>query len=177
MSIKFIRSTFWLIVASLTVGISVPIAKAQTGSQALSNAAQQEQVAKATGDRSATKDTPANVPLLKDYRGVRIGMSVEEVRAKLDKLKEGDHQDILVFSEKESAQIFYDGENKVKAISVDYFSLRDAPSPESILGTSVQPRPDGSAYQLKRYPDAGYWVSYNRTAGDKPLISITMQRL
>jgi len=30
-------------------------------------------------------------------------------------------------------------------------------------------------YQLKRYPDAGDWVSYNRTAGDKPIVTITMK--
>lgn len=24
---------------------------------------------------------------------------------------------------------------------------------------------------------AGYWVSYNRTAGDKPIVTITMQKM
>jgi hypothetical protein len=106
-------------------------------------------------------------------------MSAEEVRAKLDRLKDGgSRQDFFVFSEKESAQIYYDQEKKVIAISVDYFGDDDnAPSPEAILGVALQAKPDGSMYQLNRYPEAGYWVSYNRTAGDKPIVTITMQRM
>jgi hypothetical protein len=46
-----------------------------------------------------------------------------------------------------------------------------------VLGTELQAKPDGSMYQLNRYPEAGYWVSYNRTAGDKPIITITMQKM
>jgi hypothetical protein len=46
-----------------------------------------------------------------------------------------------------------------------------------VLGVELQAKPDGSMYELKRYPDAGYWVSYNRTAGDKPIVTITMQKI
>jgi hypothetical protein len=46
-----------------------------------------------------------------------------------------------------------------------------------VLGAELQARDDGSMYELKRYPDAGYWVSYNRTAGDKPIVTITMQKM
>jgi hypothetical protein len=28
-----------------------------------------------------------------------------------------------------------------------------------------------------RYPKEGYWVSYSRTAGDTPIISITIQKM
>jgi len=31
--------------------------------------------------------------------------------------------------------------------------------------------------QLNRYPEAGYWVSYNRIAGDKPIVTITVQKM
>jgi hypothetical protein len=65
----------------------------------------------------------------------------------------------------------------VIAISVDYFGGdAKAPSPSEVLGEELKAKPDGSIYQLKRYPDAGYWVSYNRTAGEKPIITITMQK-
>jgi hypothetical protein len=106
-------------------------------------------------------------------------MSAEEVRAKLDRLKDGGPaQDFFVFSERESAQIYYDKDRKVTAISVDYFGGdSNAPSPNVVLGVDLQAKPDGSMYELKRYPDAGYWVSYNRTAGDKPIVTITMQKI
>jgi len=120
----------------------------------------------------------ANVPAYKDYRGVTIGMSADEVRGKLDRIKKGEHQDVLVFSEHESAQIYYDDKGKVTAISIDYFGdTSTAPTPDAVLGAALTAKDDGSMYQLNRYPDAGYWVSYNRTAGDKPIITITMQKM
>ena len=81
------------------------------------------------------------------------------------------------FSDKETAQIYYDKDGKVIAISVDYFNPNSAPAPETILGEGLQAKADGSMYQLNRYPDKGYWVSYNRTAGEKPITTITVQKL
>lgn len=111
-----------------------------------------------------------------DYRGVKIGMTTEEVRKQLNGVKKGDDQDSVFFSDKESAQIYYK-DGKVTAISVDYFNTSNAPAPETVLGEALQAKADGSMYQLKRYPDKGYWVSYNRTAGEKPITTITVQKL
>ena len=127
---------------------------------------------------STNKAASANTPVFADYRGVKIGMSAEEVRAKLSQLKKGEGQDFLVFSERESAQIYYDDKGKVTAISIDYFGENsNAPAPDAVLGAGLEAKPDGSMYQLNRYPDAGFWVSYNRTAGDKPIVTITMQKM
>ena len=95
----------------------------------------------------------------------------------LRKEKKGDHQDFLVFSQHESAQIYYNDQGKVTALSIDYFGDYKAPTPDAVLGVALQSKPDGSMYQLKRYPQAGYWVSYNRTPGDKPIVTITMQKM
>lgn len=126
---------------------------------------------------SVAKGQTSNTPVFTDYRGVKIGMSAEEVRAKLDEVKKGDKQDFFVFSEREQAQIYYDDKGKVTAISIDYFDASNAPAPDAVLGAGIQAKDDGSMYQLNRYRDAGYWVSYNRTAGDKPVISITVQKM
>ena len=152
--------------------LTVSIANAQTNS----GAAGQETVA-TTATSPSHNSAAANVPVYTDYRGVRIGMSAEEVRSTLKDLKKDKAQDVFVFSEKESAQIFYDDKGKVTAISIDYFGDVNAPSPAAVMGIELQAKPDGSMYQLNRYPEAGYWVSYNRTAGDKPIVTITMQKM
>ena len=133
----------------------------------------------ASVSNASTQTLQTDIPVFKDYRGVQIGMSADEVRKKLDRLKDGGlGQDFFAYSERESAQIYYDKDRKVIAVSVDYFGGdADAPSPSAVLGEELQAKPDGSMYQLKRYPDAGYWVSYNRTAGDKPIVTITMQKI
>ena len=170
---RFVRSTLLVLLPAIVLILLASIASGQT----ISSAIPQEEVATAM-DRSPSNAATANIPVFKDYRGVTIGMTAEEVRAKLDRLNKGDRQDFLVFSERESAQIYYDDAGKVTAISIDYFGDNsDAPIPDAVLGTALQAKADGSMYQLNRYPQVGYWVSYNRTAGDKPIVTITMQKM
>jgi hypothetical protein len=169
----FIRSTL-LLLPAIVLMLAVSIAN---GQQTISSPSAQEEVATVVNS-PMSKAATSNVPVLTDYRGVKIGMTAEQVRAKLDGLKKDEGQDFLVFSERESAQIYYDDAGKVTAISIDYFGENsNAPSPEAVLGAALHAKADGSMYQLNRYPEAGYWVSYNRTAGDKPIITITMQKM
>lgn len=117
-------------------------------------------------------------PVYREYKGVRIGMSVDEARQKLGTPQEkGDLQDFYVFSEKEIAQVFYT-EKKVSAIAIMYTGEQSgAPSVTAVLGSTVDPKADGSVYKMIRYPKAGCWVSYSRTAGDSPLVTVTVQKL
>ena len=145
--------------------------------QTIASRSAQGEVATAAKSSASSAAKPS-APAFTDYRGVKIGMSAEEVRSKIDGLQKGEAQDFLVSSEHESAQIYYNDQGKVIAISIDYFGDNsNAPSPHAVLGAAVQAKADGSMYQLNRYPDAGYWVSYNRTAGDKPIVTITMQKM
>lgn len=117
-------------------------------------------------------------PVYTDFMGVKLGMSANEVRQKLREPKnKSDAQDFFVLSDSQTAQVVYDSAGKVVTISVDYTKGSDAPSPEAVIGEAVQPRADGSVYQLKRYPQADYWVAYSRTAGDNPMVTVTMQRM
>ena len=169
---SFVRYTF-LLAAVIALILAVSNANAQTSPTAPA----QEKVAAVVNSPARNTASP-NVPVFTDYRGIKIGMPAKEVRAKLDRLQKGTNQDFLTFSEQESAQIYYDREGKVTAISIDYFGdISNAPSSQAVLGIPLEPRENGSIYQLNRYPDAGYWVSYNRTAGDKPIVTITMQKM
>jgi hypothetical protein len=117
-------------------------------------------------------------PVFSDYKGVKIGMTADEARKKLGTPQDmSDTQDFYVFSEKETAQVFYDAEKKVKAISIDYMGAASgAPECKAIVGTDLKCNADGSMYKLVRYPKQGFWVSYNRTAGDTPTVSVTIQK-
>ena len=170
---SFIRSSLLLFLSAIALILMVSIANGQT----TSNPSTQEEVATVTNS-SPSNAAASSVPAFKDYRGVSIGMTAAEVRNKLERVKKGEGQDFLVFSEHESAQIYYDDKGQVTAISIDYFGDNSkAPTPEAVLGVGIDAKADGSMYQLNRYPAAGYWVSYNRTAGDKPIVTITMQKM
>jgi len=119
-------------------------------------------------------------PFFHEYRGVQIGWASEDVRKKLGvPADKGDEQDFYVFSEKETAQILYDKTtHKVTAISVDFVNgATGVLTPQQVFGAEIDAKPDGSKYKLIRYPKAGYWVSYSRTAGDSPIVTVTLQRI
>jgi hypothetical protein len=119
-------------------------------------------------------------PVFAEYRGIQIGWLADEVRKKLgNPADKGDEQDLFVFGEKETCQVIYDkATRKVTAISVDFMNGASSPiTPQQVFGSDIETKPDGSKYRLVRYPKAGYWVSYNKTAGDTPMITITIQKL
>ena len=137
-----------------------------------------DQIAKTiVTNKTAAATSPQ--PSLRDYKGVTIGMSSDEARNKLDHLRDkGKDQDYYVFSDTESAQVFYDKAGNVTCVSIDFRGRgSNPPTPMEVLGNNLQPKADGSMYELKRYPKAGYWVAYNRTAGNDPTVTITMQKM
>ncbi|HKG78313.1 MAG TPA: hypothetical protein VKA78_02820 [Pyrinomonadaceae bacterium] len=157
-------SKFWLLNRALLVLISLTICG----------------VSFAQTTRNRTGATPEEDPVFLDYKGVKIGWLADEVRKKLgNPANKGDEQDLYLFGEKETCQVLYDkATNKVTAISVDFMNgAREVITPKQVFGGEIDSKPDGSMYKLVRYPKAGYWVSYSRTAGDSPIISVTIQKL
>lgn len=119
-------------------------------------------------------------PIFLEYRGVKIGWQTDEVRKKLgNPADKGDEQDFYVFGDKETCQVLYDkATRKVTAISVDFMNgAREVITPQQVFGEDIDSKPDGSKYKLVRYPKAGFWVSYSRTAGDSPIVTVTIQKL
>ncbi|MBC7931950.1 MAG: hypothetical protein H7Z38_15435 [Rubrivivax sp.] len=131
---------------------------------------------------SARAQTPADKdkdePPFHEYKGVRIGMTTDEARKKLGSpTDKGDTQDFYAINDNESCQVYYDATKKVFAVSITYLGGNAVPVAKAVLGSDVETKQDGSASKLIRYPKAGYWVSYARTAGDSPLTIVTMQKI
>lgn len=139
-----------------------------------SNANAQAQKVKAAYNRdAATQQLPYT-----EYRGVRLGMSAEEARAKLGKpALQGSDQDFYVFSENETAQIGYDAAHKVVTTSVDYLGGIGAPDYKAVVGGELEGTANGSMYRIVRYESLGFWVSYNRTTGPMTTVTVTMQKI
>ncbi len=122
-----------------------------------------------------------NLPLWQSYKGVGIGTTADDVRAKLGAPKSEDAQGFFyVFSETENAQFLLDDEKKVRTISVVFDSEHPAPPKfEDVFGTAAQAeaKPDGSIFKMMKYEAAGYWVSYNRMAGEKATVIVMIQKM
>lgn len=123
-----------------------------------------------------------SVPVLKNYPQLKVGVSVADVRQKLGKPRIDDADGLYYeISDDEIMQIRIDAEKNVRLISVTY-SNGHASIPkfaDIFAADEAEPaaKPDGSIYHLARYPEAGYWIAYSRTAGEKPSVTVTMQKL
>ena len=124
-----------------------------------------------------TVHSQAQQPLYREYRGVRLGMTAEEARAKLGvPAMKSDEQDFYVFSANETAQLVY-AEQKVVTISTDYTSGIGAPDYKSVVGEGLLQRPDGSLFRMVLYPSERFWVSYNKGASEVPVVTITIGKM
>lgn len=152
---------FFLIVAVAILSVAVGSTSAQT-----------KRAAPAPGDDEETA-------LFKDYRGVQLGMTSDEVRKKLgDPKDKSDEQDFFVFNENETAQIVYDKAHKVITISADFMTTgATVPTAKQVFGSDVEAKADGGVYKMIRFPKAGYWLSYNRTGGATPMTTVTLQKI
>ena len=123
------------------------------------------------------KATPASKQsIYREYRGVRIGMTIEEARSKLgDPVFKSDEQDVYVFSANETAQIAYNAKRKVVTISTDYLGGVGAPDYRTVVGSELETRPNGSKYKMVHYDNEGFWVSYNQSGMTVPTVTVTIQ--
>jgi hypothetical protein len=135
------------------------------------------QVSRTKASLKSDAATPQQ-PLYTNYKGVTLGMTTEEARAKLGTpaMKAVD-QDFYVFSDNETAQIVYDATHKVVTISVDYVGGVGAPDYKTVVSGELVPTPSGSLYKIVRYESLHFWVSYNRTVGPVPTVTVTLQKI
>ena len=128
---------------------------------------------------SGQRQRTADEPLFTEFKGVRIGTPADEARKKLGSPRDkADDQDFYVFNDTQAVQVYYDKAKTVTAISIDFMSgATDIPVPKDVIGGEPDTKADGSAYKMVRYPKLGYWVSYSRTAGASPTITVTIQKI
>lgn len=114
--------------------------------------------------------------LYREYRGVRLGMTAVEVRAKLgEPAMKSDEQDFYIFSANETAQIAYDAAHKVVTISTDYTGAVGAPDYKTVVGEGLLlQRPDGSLFRMVFYNSEHIWVSYNKSGSVVPVVTVTI---
>ena len=134
---------------------------------------------RAAGGATPTPEDDSASTSFREYRGIQLGMMTDDVRKKLgDPKDKGDEQDFYIFDDTETAQIVYDKTtHKVVTISADFMNKGAALTAKQVFGADVEAKADGSVYKMVRYTKAGYWLSYNRTSGNSPLTTITLQKI
>jgi hypothetical protein len=157
--LPIVELSYFLIGLILLVSLCV-IAKGQSETQAMKTARAHSQIQQ---------------PLYNEYRGLRLGMTSTEVRAKLgEPALKSDEQDFYVISPNETAQIAYNREQKVVIISTDYTGGVGAPDYRAVVGEELLQKPDGSLFRMVTYKSEHFWVSYNKSANTVSVVTITI---
>ena len=117
-------------------------------------------------------------PAFKEFKGVTIGTPMDEARKKLgDPTDKGDKQDFYVFSDDETAQVFYDAEKKVYGRRRRLHRRRATRSPPApCFGKEVEAKPDGSLYLRVLYPKVGL-LGLLQPHGRRLARDLTMQKM
>jgi len=125
--------------------------------------------------RTSKPQAPVQQPLYREYRGVHLGMTATEVRAKLgEPAAKSDEQDFYIFSANETTQFAYNAAQKVVTISTDYTGGVGAPDYKNVVGEGLLPKPDGSLFRMVMYDSERFWVSFYKSAATVPTITITI---
>ena len=155
-----ITEVIFLLVGILLIFALARIAAAQTEAQG-----------------TATRKAHAQVqqPLYREYRGVRLGMTATEVRAKLgEPALKSDEQDFFIISVSETVQIAYNAQ-KVTTISTDYAGGVGAPDYKNVVGEGMLlQRPDGTTFKMVMYDAERFWVTYSKSATASPIVTVTI---
>ena len=171
------KATKILIVLAFLFCFSAVIANGQTPEE-MQNAATQNKA-----EMKTEKTVVVKKPVLTNFKEIAIGTLAKDVREKLGKAEVEDTDGFFYqISDNEMMQIRLDADKKVRLISVTYTGEhKNAPKYADIFGTDADvatvTKSDGSIYNRVPYPEAGYWVAYSRTAGEKPLVTVTIQKL
>lgn len=153
--------TFLLIGALLILLLGALVAKGQSQPQ---------------GAKVVRAQAQAAGPLYREYRGVRLGMTAAEVRAKLgEPASKSDEQDFYIFQTNETTQFAYNEAQKVVVISTDYTSGTGAPDYRNVVGeVTLDQKPDGAVFKMMMYDSERFWVSYYKSAATVPIVTITI---
>lgn len=132
-----------------------------------------------SGQEKVAGIDPATEPAFKDYKGVRIGMSADEVAEKLgEPAVKDENEGVFLISDVEMVQFLYDKAGGVSTISITYSAEHtNPPTALAVLGEDVAADANGRIYKLIRFPELGYWVAYSRNAGEVPVVSVTINKM
>jgi hypothetical protein len=137
----------------------------------------------AAAERPKEPAAPAKAaPLVSDLKGVKLGMTADEVKKVLGSSDSSDATGMYFdLKNGESLQLQLGPDKRVYMIAMMY-SGKDADTPDitAVFGPDAKAEPDagGRVYKLVKYPSAGYVLMYSHIkAGDTPMTTITMTKL
>lgn len=130
---------------------SAPALLAQTPDTPQANGSSSEEAAEA----------PNALPVMSEYRNVKLGMSREQVSSAMGKAKQkGEGWEEFDLDNGNLMTVRYDDKGVVKTVQLYFSDSSQAPSWTEVVGNAeIEERPDGSKFARAVAPGENYWVT------------------
>jgi hypothetical protein len=151
----------------------MPLAAQQKDPQTSGSAATQQE-----GQADALSPIPKAIKVMREYRGIKLGMKRDEVRNALGKPELSDKgQDIFKIGGDDMLTAHYDNDS-VKVIQLYFSESKRVPNWVDVVGdTEIEERPDGSKIARVEIPEENFWISmFQGKNGDITNITISRSR-
>lgn len=127
--------------------------------------------------QSANINAPHQViNVMREYRGIKLGMKRDLVRDELGKPELSDQaQDSFKIGGEDRITTLYEND-AVKMIQLYFFESKKVPSWADVVGTTeIEQNPDGSKIARVEVPEENFWISMSQSKGGD-VITITISR-
>lgn len=128
------------------------------------------------GQAAVVSASPKEIKVMREYRGIKLGMKRDEVRDALGKPELSDQgKDRFKLGGDDLLTAHYDGDN-VKVIQLYFFESKKAPDWADVVGeTEIEQRSDGSKVARREIPEEKFWVSMYRSKSGA-ITTVTISR-
>ncbi|HYE73963.1 MAG TPA: hypothetical protein VEF04_11565 [Blastocatellia bacterium] len=132
----------------------VPAVYAQTPAASEAKPVTQEQT-------PSSQSTQPALPVLRQYRGVKLNMTADEVKAAMGQpVRSNKDQEEYKLSGDDLMTVHYDTQGKVKTIQLYFSDASHAPGWKEVIGDAeIQQNASGSRFARVTVPAENFWVT------------------
>lgn len=118
----------------------------------------------------------ANANVMREYKGVKLGMKRDEVRAAMGKIElQGKDKDRFIIKGDDRLTVYYDND-AVKAIQLYIVDAKNAPAWADVVGDAeIVQMESGAKHARREVREEQFWVSMYQSK-DGALTTITISR-
>jgi len=138
---------------------------------------QQKATTETVGQETIATVSPNNIKVMREFRGIRLGMKRDDVRDALGKPEISESgKDRFKLGGDDRLTAHYENDS-VKVIQLYFFKSNKSPKWVDVVGdTEIEQRTDGSKLARVDLPEEKFWVSmYESKSGD--VITVNISRL
>lgn len=137
---------------------------------------QAQQSRQSTTQQQSPAITASSLSAMREYKGVKLGMSREQVKGLMSKSSRDEKNlDEFKLGDGDLMTVHYDDKDAVKTIQLYFTDAKHAPAWKEVIGeTEIENKPNGSKFARAVVQEENFWVTmFQSNDGDVTTITIS----